>query len=221
MCTRVKGICISILAAVLAGTCGAALAHSGGGSGGGGGSHGGGGGSHGGGFHGGGGHVGGGYRGGGRYGGWRGGYGYRRGWYGGGFYGGWGLGYGLLFASLPWYYDTYWWGGVPYYYADDVYYQWDDDAAGYETVPPPAGLADQIKAQAPVDHPLFMYPKGGQSQEQQARDRAECHLWAVTQAGYDPTSAPTPSATADSAKQRADYFRAKRACLEGRNYSVG
>ena len=66
-----------------------------------------------------------------------------------------------------------------------------------------------------------MYPKGGQTPEQQARDRAECHLWAVTQAGFDPTFAPTTSATGDSAKQRVDYFRAERACLEGRNYSVG
>jgi len=44
------------------------------------------------------------------------------GWYGGGYYGAWGgLGYGLFFATLPWYYDTYWWDGAPYYYADDVY----------------------------------------------------------------------------------------------------
>src|SRR5580704_11088665 len=59
------------------------------------------------------GHFGGGYGGG-----WRGGYGGR-----GGFWGPWGwglggLGLGLYFATLPYYYSTYWWGGVPYYYAD-------------------------------------------------------------------------------------------------------
>lgn len=219
---RAMRFCISMSCSLLlAGVHGVAFAHGGGGHGGGGG-----GGGHGGGSHGGGGHYGGRY--GGRYGGWRGGYGY------GGFYGGWG--YGLFFASLPWYYDTYWWNGVPYYYADDVYYQWNGDAAEYQTVQPPAGLVDQVKTQTPAARELFMYPKAGQTTEQQAHDRAECHLWAVTEAGFDPTSPPNPSAnpsanplpnasanastSSDSASKRTDYLRADRACLEGRNYSV-
>jgi hypothetical protein len=213
------------LAAIAAGTSGSAVAHPGGG--GGGGSHGGGGGFHGGGGY----HGGGGFRGGGGYrGGWYGGGGYRRGWYGGGYYGAWGeLGYGLLFATLPWYYDTYWWDGSPYYYADDVYYQWNRDAAEYETVRPPPGLSDQVKAQEPVVSELFMYPKAGQTNEQQARDREDCHRWAVAQSGFDPAVAPTAPAGATTAgktpsdtaaARRADYRRADRACLEGRNYSV-
>ncbi len=42
---------------------------------------------------------------------------------------------------------------------------------------------------------LFIYPSQGQSQEQQNRDRYECHTWAVQQAGFDPTrsAAPAPS----------------------------
>ncbi len=36
---------------------------------------------------------------------------------------------------------------------------------------------------------LFVYPSQGQSQEQQSRDRYECHLWAVQQTGFDPTRA--------------------------------
>lgn len=43
---------------------------------------------------------------------------------------------------------------------------------------------------------LYIYPNKGQSQEQQSRDRSECHLWAVQQTGYDPTktqAAQTPS----------------------------
>ena len=46
---------------------------------------------------------------------------------------------------------------------------------------------------------LYIYPNKGQSQEQQSRDRYECHLWAVQQTGYDPTKAqatqtpPSPS----------------------------
>lgn len=34
----------------------------------------------------------------------------------------------------------------------------------------------------------FPYPRNGQSQEQQERDRYECHRWAVQQSGYDPTT---------------------------------
>lgn len=45
---------------------------------------------------------------------------------------------------------------------------------------------------------LYIYPNKGQSQEQQSRDRYECHVWAVQQTGYDPTraqatQAPPPS----------------------------
>jgi len=32
-----------------------------------------------------------------------------------------------------------------------------------------------------------IYPKNGQSQEQQSADRYECHSWAKAQTGYDPT----------------------------------
>lgn len=39
---------------------------------------------------------------------------------------------------------------------------------------------------------VFAYPKAGQSQEQQARDQAECHQWAVGQTGYDPSRPPPP-----------------------------
>jgi hypothetical protein len=226
---RMLTIIAATLAVIAIASSGSAVAHPGGSSGGGG-AHAGGGGAHGGGgFHGGGGaHGGGGFRGGGGYrGGWHGGGGYRHGWYGGGFYGPWGgLGYGLFFASLPWYYDTYWWNGAPYYYADDVYYQWNRDAAEYVTVEPPAGLSDEVKALAPVVTELFMYPKAGQSSEQQARDREECHRWAVDQAGFDPTAAagttaPNNKASTDmTAAKRADYLRADGACLEGRNYSV-
>ncbi len=36
----------------------------------------------------------------------------------------------------------------------------------------------------------FAYPNGGQSQEQQASDRFQCHQWSVSQTGFDPTTAP-------------------------------
>ncbi len=35
---------------------------------------------------------------------------------------------------------------------------------------------------------LFVYPKKGQSDAQQKKDRYECHMWAVQQTGFDPTA---------------------------------
>src|SRR5208282_5559425 len=192
----------------------------GGGAGHGGGGHGGFGGAHRGyGYHGGyaGGRSGYSYRGG--YGGWRGGYG---GWRGGyGYYGGWGLlGYGLFFSTLPLYYSTFWWDGIPYYYGDDNYFMWNEGVGQYETVRPPAEVANQVATQAPTD--LFAYPKSGQSTEQQARDRYECHRWAADQSGFDPaqsggvsaTAAPqagniAAAATAAAPNKRQEYMRAQ------------
>ena len=34
---------------------------------------------------------------------------------------------------------------------------------------------------------IYMYPAKGQSQDQQERDRYECHSWAVKQTGFDPS----------------------------------
>ena len=39
----------------------------------------------------------------------------------------------------------------------------------------------------------FAYPGAGQSEEQQSRDRFECHQWSISQTGFDPTTAPAPS----------------------------
>ena len=205
--------------------CGTAMAqHNGGGHGGGmGGGHGSAGGGHGG--------VerGGGY-GGGHYGPQRPGYGgrgYGGRYYGGGYgYGGWALGYGLFFATLPFYYTTLWWDDEPFYYANDNYYQWDVASGEYETVRPPPGAAEQMQQaqgdSAPGSPPMatsgiLIYPNKAQSTEQQAKDKYECHRWAASQSGFDPT-AGSPSGGA--ASQRADYRRAQIACLQGRDYSV-
>ena len=40
---------------------------------------------------------------------------------------------------------------------------------------------------------IFIYPRMGQSQEQQDRDKFECHSWAVRQTGFDPMRPPTAS----------------------------
>jgi hypothetical protein len=161
----------------------------------------------------------GGYRGG--YGGYRGGYGWRGG-YGGWGWGWGGLGLGLYFATLPLYYSTLWWGGVPYYYADDTYYRWDGTVGQYETVSPPPEVQAQAASQAPASD-LIAYPKNGQGPEQQSKDKFECHRWAVSQTGFDPTQAggqPAGTTGTVAPNKRWDYQRAQAACLEGRGYSV-
>ena len=144
--------------------------------------------------------------------GWRGGYG----WHG---YGGWGwgwdgLGLGLYLAALPLYYSTLWWEGVPYYYADNTYYRWDGGVGRYRTVAPPPALQGQLAGESAA-YDFIAYPKNAQSSEQQATDKYECHHWAVTQTGFDPTLGGGPQAGS-----RADYLRAQASCLEGRGYSV-
>ncbi len=123
---------------------------------------------------------------------------------------------GIVVPFLPPFYTTIWVGGIPYYYANDVYYTPSGD--GYAVVAPPPGEAEAVP---PVAGELFIYPTQGQTEQQQADDRYECHRWAVGQTGYDPTEPPEPGATgAQQAQKHADYQRAMGACLEGRGYTV-
>jgi hypothetical protein len=222
---------------LILGFSGVAIGGPGGGGGGGGGAHGGGGGhTSGGSYMGGGSHVsggghfvgggrpGGGY---GRYpgGGYRGGFRGYRGFGGYGFGFGAGLGVGLYFAALPLYYSTYWWGGIPYYYADDTFYTWDGSVGQYQTIDPPAEVEQQAESQAITE--LIAYPKNGQSDEQQAKDKSDCQQWAATQSGYNPAAAANPAGAASPAAaatsadpNRENYLRAEAACLDARGYSV-
>ena len=65
---------------------------------------------------------------------------------------------------------------------------------------------------------VFLYPKNGQSADQQARDRYDCYRFAVAQSGFDPmrTGANAP---APGGEQQSDFERAQSACFEGRGYS--
>jgi len=67
---------------------------------------------------------------------------------------------------------------------------------------------------------LYIYPSKGQSQAEQAKDRNDCHSWAVSQTGYDPIlqTGGTPSSQTNT--KLTDYQRALGACLEGRGYTV-
>ncbi|HWJ37125.1 MAG TPA: DUF6515 family protein [Steroidobacteraceae bacterium] len=130
---------------------------------------------------------------------------------------------GLVISVLPPYYSTVWLGGNPYYYADNVYYTWQPDQNGYAVVDPPDG-ADQPST--PPDSPqsaqddLIIYPKNGQSKDQQAADQFECHSWARNQTGFDPTQAGGGVQSGDVDRVRNNYNRAMSACLQGRGYQV-
>jgi hypothetical protein len=127
---------------------------------------------------------------------------------------------GAFVSVLPPFYTTVWFGGVPYYYANDTYYSWSNGQQEYEVVAPPAGIDSAGATQAPPSDGIFVYPKNGQSAEQQARDRYECHHSAVEQTGYDPTQTTGGVSPEAAAGKRADYFRADAACLDARGYSV-
>lgn len=127
---------------------------------------------------------------------------------------------GAFVTVLPPFYSTVWFSGVPYYYANDTYYLWRDTRHEYEVVDAPDGIESSGTTQAPASDEIFIYPKNGQSSEQQARDRYECHRYAVDQTGYDPTQTSGGVPRDVAASKRADYFRADTACLDGRGYSV-
>lgn len=127
---------------------------------------------------------------------------------------------GLYVPWLPPYFTTVWWNGIPYYYANDTYYVWDDAQQAYKVVSPPNGMETNGTTQAPASDQLFVYPKNGQSAEQQEKDRYECHRWAVDQTGFDPTVAGGGVTPEKAVEKRNDYFRAQVSCLEGRGYTV-
>jgi hypothetical protein len=141
---------------------------------------------------------------------------------------------GLSIAVLPPFYSTVWFGGVPYYYADNVYYTWAPDQSSYVVAPPPPGAdvppPDGDPNQPPPDaappppqssggSDLVIYPKNGQSKDQQAADQFECNNWARGQSGFDPTQ-PNGGVPGDADRARSYYDRAMAACLTGRGYQV-
>ena len=71
---------------------------------------------------------------------------------------------------------------------------------------------------------IFVYPRQGQSEEIQAKDRYECHSWAVSQTWREPRKVSIEEWTfiikSMPEAQRADYLRAQGACLDGRGYTV-
>jgi hypothetical protein len=118
---------------------------------------------------------------------------------------------------LPPFYQTVWVGSVPYYYANDTYYA--QVPGGYAVVEPPQDIGNEPPAPPAVEE-LFIYPREGQTEKQQANDRYECHRWAANQTHYDPTQSPPDLTQAQGNQKQKDYHRAMSACLEGRGYTV-
>jgi hypothetical protein len=121
---------------------------------------------------------------------------------------------GAVVTTLPAGYVAFSIGVNTYYYVNDAYYMWAEPRDGFVVVPKPKG-ADQAMTKA-TEGRLYAYPKEGQSEEQQAKDRYECHRWAVSESGVDPTT-EEPDYTD---REEQDYKRAIGACLEGRGYTV-
>jgi hypothetical protein len=110
---------------------------------------------------------------------------------------------------------------APYYYAPYYY-------SPYYYAPPPVVIREQPpvyfqpapSVTPPSTERIFIYPRQGQSEELQAKDRYECHRWAVSQTHYDPTQPTSGMPEAQMNQMRADYQRAMGACLDGRGYTM-
>ncbi|MBL1265226.1 hypothetical protein JJL52_16285 [Methylomicrobium sp. RS1] len=53
----------------------------------------------------------------------------------------------------------------------------------------------------------MIYPMKGQSSEQLSKDRYECHVWAVQQSGFDPSTAQAPQAAPQTQQQGGQVIR--------------
>lgn len=118
---------------------------------------------------------------------------------------------GFFVGTLPGSYTSVWMGGTRYYYSDYQYYVYEPARRGYVVVQSPYGEEEE---DAWLEDDLYVYPAQGQSEQQQADDRYECHRWAVDETGYDPVDDEYDAAL------REDYLRALTACLTGRGYTV-
>ena len=134
--------------------------------------------------------------------------------YGGGGHWGWWAPWAVIggAAVLAPYYAPYY---SPYY--DSYYY------SPYYA-PQPVAIQEQppvyVQPAPSSTGRIFVYPRQGQSEELQAKDRYECHSWAVSQTHYDPTQPNSGMTQVQLNQMRADYLRAMDACLDGRGYTM-
>jgi hypothetical protein len=114
---------------------------------------------------------------------------------------------GTAVLAAPYYYAPYY---SPYYASPTVVIQEQ----------PPVYFQPAPSVTPPSTERIFVYPRQGQSEELQAKDRYECHSWAVSQTHYDPTQPASGMPAAQLNQMRADYQRAMGACLDGRGYTM-
>ncbi|MEJ0098855.1 MAG: DUF6515 family protein [Pseudomonadota bacterium] len=124
-----------------------------------------------------------------------------------------GVPFGLFVGTLPGFYSSFWYGGTRYYYSDDTYYTYEPARRGYVVAHSPYGDDEESGTQAQSDD-LYIYPARGQTEQQQADDRYQCHRWAAQESHYDPLDDDYNS------DLRTAYQRAMTACLTGRGYTV-
>lgn len=72
-------------------------------------------------------------------------------------------------------------------------------------------LALAVIAALPAAAQQYVYPAKGQSPEQQKKDEASCHTWAVQQSGFDPAKPPPAAAPAQPAPVTGSGARARGA----------
>jgi hypothetical protein len=125
------------------------------------------------------------------------------GWYGGlgGFLPGLIIGGALGWSLAPRYY-------YPYY------------PPSYYNLPPPEENQPPQSLDQGAENRMFIYPRQGQSEGQQAMDFDVCHGWAVNQTGFDPKRPPEGPPDAQRSQQSTDYLRAISACLDARGYTL-
>lgn len=119
---------------------------------------------------------------------------------------------------------TYYYNNIPYYYYMGTYYLWNETASAYQVVEPPEEIklqaeADQAAAENNAETNAAEAPsvEDSATASREARDRYECHAWAVSESDFDPSI----QNASGSDSQITRYNDSLRACLETRGYVVG
>ena len=115
-----------------------------------------------------------------------------------------------------------------YYYPPPPYYYYPPPTYNYPPPPPPNYYYPPSveRSQAPpstgqgAGGRMFIYPRQGQSEEQQNKDFDACHSWAVSQTGFDPAKPPDGAPDGQAVQKSSDYLRAISACLDARGYTL-
>jgi hypothetical protein len=109
---------------------------------------------------------------------------------------------------------------APYYYAPYYYPPYYAPAPVVVREQPQVYVQPAPSVQPSSSERIFVYGRQDQSEELQAKDRYECHRWAVSQTHFDPSQPAVGVSLAQLNQMRGDYQRAMGACLDGRGYTT-